>query len=177
MPNQCVGTPCQRRNKSYRYWTPPGRKTKLMWMQQRNLYSGLAFAGATPFLACAILPLVGIDSIEPFGRLDRVASSYGLGIITFLAGAHWATDLYKQSTLPFSLFATSNVVFLAVWFTFVIADIDTVIAVQVAAFLLLLFIDYRLLQGATLSQHYFRTRSIATSIASVSLLAMLLPAA
>lgn len=142
-------------------------------MQQRKLYFALALAGATPFVACAILPLLGFSTIEPFGRLQDVASSYGLGIITFIAGTHWATDLYKQSSLPLSLFASSNVVFLAVWITFVVADIGVVLATQVVAFLLLLFIDYRLFKSGTISDHYFRTRSIATSVASVSLLVLL----
>ena len=144
-------------------------------MRHRCLYSLLAFAGVTPFLACALLPLSGVHSLEPFGRLDSVASSYGLAIVTFLAGAHWATDLYKQSTLPLNLFATSNVVFLVVWFAFVIADVSIALAAQVIAFLFLLFVDYRLLRAGTISRHYFRTRAIATAVASVSLLAILLP--
>lgn len=142
-------------------------------MQERTLYSALALAGAAPFLACAILPLLGISAIEPFGPLLYVASSYGLGILTFIAGIHWGTDLYKQSPLPFSLFASSNVVFLAVWFTFVLADISVILITQVVAFLFLLLIDYRLFRAGTISGHYFRTRSIATSVASVSLLVLL----
>lgn len=142
-------------------------------MDQRFLYSLLAFAGAAPFFLCAVLPLLGFDAIGPFGRLDRVASSYGLGIITFLAGTHWATHLYQASNTPLNLFATSNVIFLVVWFAFVLAGLEVVLAIQVAAFLVLLFIDYRLLQAEVISSHYFRTRTIATAVAVVSLLIIL----
>jgi hypothetical protein len=65
-------------------------------MKSSNLYTSLAFAGATPFLACALLPLIGIESIAPIGRLETVASSYGLAIICFLAGSHWATYLLRR---------------------------------------------------------------------------------
>ena len=143
-------------------------------MKESKLYSILTITGAAPFIACAILPLAGIESVEPFGRLDVLAASYGLGIISFLAGAHWATFLYKAAGTPFNLFASSNVLFLVVWFVYVLADLGWVLLTQLLAFVILLLIDYRLLRAGLISSHYYAMRSVATVLASVSLLVLLL---
>lgn len=143
-------------------------------MESSKLYSILALAGTTPFVACALLPLVGIDTLPVLGALDYLASTYGLAIICFLAGAHWGTYLYGQSRTPFNLFISSNVVFLAVWFAFVGASLSWSIATQIVAFQVLLFIDYRLRQHAMISADYFGIRFFATLIAAVSLLVVLL---
>lgn len=143
-------------------------------MKDGNTYFILAIAGAAPFIACAILPLAGIDSVEPFGRLDVLAATYGLGIISFLAGAQWATSLHKAVGIPFNLFVSSNVLFLAVWFVYVLAGLGWVLLTQLLAFAILLLIDYRLLRAGLISRHYFGVRSVATMLASVSLLIILL---
>ena len=151
-----------------------GGGLKYAHMVDSKLYTILAVAGAAPFLACAILPLAGIESVEPFGRLDILAATYGLGIISFLAGVHWATALYRAAGTPFNLFVSSNVLFLAVWFAYVLAGINWVLLTQLLAFLLLLLIDYQLQRAGLISRHYFRVRALATALASVSLVLILL---
>ena len=103
-------------------------------MENSKLYSILALTGTTPFVACALLPLIGIDTLPVLGALDFLASTYGLAIICFLAGAHWGIYLYGQSRTPFNLFVSSNVVLLAVWFAFIGANLAWSIAVQIIAF-------------------------------------------
>lgn len=143
-------------------------------MENSRLYSMLALAGTTPFVACALLPLIGTDSVPILGPLDVLASTYGLAIICFLAGAHWGTYLYGAASTRFNLFISSNVVLLAVWFAFIGASLAWSIVAQIIAFQVLLFIDYRLNQGAIISANYLRIRFVATLIASVSLLVILL---
>lgn len=145
-----------------------------MHMKDSKIYSILTIAGTAPFIACAILPFAGIDSIEPFGRLDALAATYGLGIISFLAGIHWATCLYKAARVPFNLFVSSNGLFLTVWFVYVLAGLGLVLLTQLLAFVILLLIDYRLSQVGLISKHYFGVRALATALASVSLLVILL---
>ena len=135
----------------------------------KPLYTILALAGVLPFVACALLPLFGVTSVEPFGPLDQLANSYGLAIVCFLAGIHWSTYLLRQDQLPFNLMIGSNVVFLATWFMFVLADTAWSLLTQFAALIVLLLIDWRLKNTAIISASYFRTRSIATAIASVAL--------
>ena len=143
-------------------------------MQNDSLYTPLALAGTLPFVACALLPLLGMHSIPPLGALDAVASSYGLAIVCFLAGAHWGSYLSLRIGSSFNLFVISNAIFLAVWFAYIGASLKWAIATQIVAFLLLLFIDYRLKENAVISDHYFGIRSIATLIAIVSLLVIIL---
>jgi hypothetical protein len=66
-------------------------------------------AGVVPFLACGLLLVPGIEVIEPSGRRDALASSYAPVIVSFLAGVHWATDLYQARRAVLSLLVTSNV--------------------------------------------------------------------
>jgi hypothetical protein len=139
-------------------------------IQDSKLYTALALAGTLPFIASALLPLLGHDSLPHLGPLDQVVASYGLAIVCFLAGAHWGVYLSGRSTGSLNLFIISNVIFLAVWFAYVGAGIKIAIGIQVAAFLALLFIDLRLKNSDVISAAYFQVRMMATMIAVVSLL-------
>ena len=143
-------------------------------MDDKTVYSALVIAGATPFLACALLPIAGIDSIPPFGRLDELASHYGLAILCFLTGTHWATQLYSPDRTPFNLFVGSNLVFLAVWIAYVATSLGWALATQLMAFPLLLAIDFRLLQAGLITRHYLGIRFVATALACFSLLFILI---
>lgn len=138
-------------------------------IKDRALYSTLAFAGALPFLVCALLPLAGVSNLEPFGRLDLVANSYGLAIVSFLAGIHWATALMRPRQTPFNLLLASNVVLLVTWFAFVLAETSLSLMTQIAALVVLLLIDRRLANNAVISGSYFQARLVATVLASAAL--------
>jgi hypothetical protein len=142
-------------------------------MQTTKTYTALALAGTIPFIAAAVLPLLGYDSLPYLGPLDQLAASYGLAIVCFLAGAHWGTYLAGRSADSLNLFITSNVIFLAVWFAYIGAGLNTAISIQILALLTLLFIDLRLTASSVISAMYFRVRAVATSIAVVSLLAVI----
>jgi hypothetical protein len=142
-------------------------------MNNKMLYSILAFAGVIPFVACALLPLAGIASLPLFGALDELAGSYGLAIVSFLTGIHWATYLYRQDEVPFNLMISSNVVFLVAWFAFVLGDTSAALFAQLVALIVLLLIDHQLKARALITRDYFRTRSIATVLAAGSILIIL----
>ena len=139
-------------------------------IQNTKLYTALALAGTIPFIAGALLPLLGHDSLPYLGPTDLLVASYGLAIVCFLAGAHWGTYLCARSAASLNLFVSSNAIFLAVWFAYVGAGIETAIGVQIFAFLTLLFIDLRLRSADVISATYFRVRVLATLIAVSSLL-------
>lgn len=143
-------------------------------MQDKTLFSSLAYAGTLPFLACALLPFVGVASIRPFGSLDQLAASYGLAIICFLAGIHWATYLYRQELLPFNLTAGSNILFLIAWFAFAIGNLSASLVIQITLLLTLLLIDWRLQEVGIISGVYLRTRCIATGVAATALTLILI---
>ena len=142
-------------------------------MNDKALYSILAFAGVTPFLAGALLPLAGIVSLPVLGPLDVLVSSYGLAIVSFLTGIHWATYLYRQDEVPFNLMISSNVVFLAAWFAFVLASTGGALTAQLVALIVLLLIDRGLQARGLISADYFRTRAIATILAAAAILLIL----
>lgn len=142
-------------------------------MEQKPVYSALMLMGVTPFLACAVLPITGIEETAMLGRLDELASSYSVAILCFLTGVHWATQLYERDAAPRLLFIGSNVIFLVVWIAYVVADLPWALAIQLLAFLLLLAIDLQLLRRELISRHYLRMRVIATALASFSLLLIL----
>jgi hypothetical protein len=139
-------------------------------MQNTKVYTALALAGTIPFIAGALLPLLGYDSLPYLGPLDQLVASYGLAIVCFLAGAHWGTYLSGRSADSLNLFVVSNAIFLAVWFAYVGAGVKIAIGIQIVAFLALLFIDLRLRGSDVISATYFRVRTVATLIAVVSLL-------
>ncbi len=139
-------------------------------MQDTKIYTALALAGTTPFIAGALLPLLGHDALPFLGSLDQLLASYGLAIICFLAGAHWGTYLSGRCADSLNLFIISNAIFLVVWFAYIGTDVETAIGVQIFAFVALLLIDRRLRIDDVISAPYFRVRSMATLIAIVSLL-------
>lgn len=138
-------------------------------MESRKLYPLLTYAGALPFVACALMPLLGIETLWNLGSYVHIAASYGLAIVCFLCGAHWGTYLYNRAVAPDNLFVTSNVIVVACWFAFLMAVQAMTLFVLILAFLCLLFIDYRLLQAGLVTEFYFRMRRNATVIAAVSL--------
>lgn len=142
-------------------------------LEDSRTYTALALAGTIPFIACALLPLLGYGSLGPLGQLDKVVASYGLAIVCFLAGAHWGTYLSGRSADSLNLFVISNIIFLAVWFAYIGAGIKWTLGTQILAFVTLLFIDLRLRQNGVISSIYFRVRAVATLIAVVSLLIVL----
>ncbi|NNF50674.1 MAG: DUF3429 domain-containing protein [Woeseiaceae bacterium] len=142
-------------------------------MAKRPVHSALMLLGAMPFLACALLPLTGVTEIDGLGRLDQLAASYGMAILCFLTGIHWATQLYASEAAPFNLFVGSNVVFLVVWIAFVAAGLQWAIVAQLLAFPVLLAIDYRLCQAELISRQYLRLRTVATVLAWFSLAVIL----
>ncbi len=142
-------------------------------MPDRRLYSILTLAGAAPFVAAAVLPLLGFEMIGPLGHATDLALSYGLAIVCFLAGIHWATRLYLDVELPLNLFVASNVVVLGAWFPFLLASESLAAGALIIAFAFLLFVDYRLLGHKIIDEHYFRLRTAATVLAIGSLLVIM----
>ena len=130
----------------------------------------LAYAGVLPFVACAVMPYVGITEVPNVGAFDYIARVYGFGIVTFLTGVHWGTYLYRSDTSPDNLFVTSNAIFLAVFFAFLLDAGALSLFVLLLAFLCLLYIDYRLLRAGLIDIDYFRLRATVTGIAVVSLI-------
>lgn len=139
-----------------------------------KLYATLAYFGALPFVACAVLPWLGMPVIPGIGECAYISATYGVAIASFMAGIHWGTFLYRSGSLPVNLLLTSNVITLAVWFAFLLAPITVSLAVNAAAFFALLVIDYQLAKAGLISKAYLAIRRNVTSVVIVSLLATII---
>lgn len=127
-------------------------------------YEVLAYAGALPFIACAVLPWIGMPDVAGIGNYADIAAIYGVAIASFMAGVHWGTFLYQAGSVPVNLLLTSNAITVAVWLSFVLAPAAVSLAVIAAAFLLLLAVDFRLARAGLLTTDYLRTRRNVTLI-------------
>ena len=143
-------------------------------MEKSRQYSLLALAGAVPFVVCALLPQIGIDALPLIGAVEPFANTYGLAIVCFLAGIHWATQLYLQDSAPGNLFIASNIVFLIALFAYVIAPIDVSLTVILLFLLASLGIDFVIHRAQLISEWYLRIRALATTVASLSLIVLIL---
>ena len=138
-------------------------------MQDRFIYTLLAAAGALPFVAGAFLLAAGVDDIASLGPVADLVLAYGLAIVSFLAGVHWATDIYHRPRLPMSLAVGSNVVVIAAWLAFALSTQTAAFVTQIVAFGYLLAIDRRLEAGRLISTQYYRMRAGVTLVVVVSL--------
>lgn len=138
-------------------------------MENHRLFTALALAGASPFVAAALLSALGVAVIPVLGDVTSIISSYALAIICFLAGTQWAFQLLRAADTPFDLFISSNVAVVLVWFAYLILSDEWLMVVQAIAFAALLVVDYRLRGTGLLSNRYIRARIVATTTAVLSL--------
>lgn len=139
-------------------------------MENTRLFTALSLAGAAPFIGAALLALVGVPAIAPFGAIGDITGSYALVIISFLAGTHWALQLLQPAATPFNLFFSSNVAVVLVWIAYLVLSIAWLLVVQALTLALLLAVDHRVRRAGGLSDGYFRARTLATVVATLSLL-------
>lgn len=136
-------------------------------MTETRTYTALAYLGAIPFVVSALSTIFG----GPFSAelVERVAVSYGLAIVSFLAGVHWGLYLRHSETVGLNLFVSSNLILLAVWFLFLIGSVRWALLSQLLALTVLLVIDYQLVSNRVTSRHYWSLRVSVTVLAVASL--------
>ena len=135
-----------------------------------TLRSALTYAGALPFVACAVLQAAGSPAVAGVSDWALVAAGYGVAIAAFMAGVHWGTWLYHSAAAPLNLLLSSNAITVAVWLGFVFAPVRISLGITTAAFVLLLLIDYRLAACHLLNADYMRMRRNVTAIVVACLL-------
>ena len=132
----------------------------------------LTFAGAIPFVVCAIFITMGIDAIRVLGETEHVLSIYGLVIASFMAGAHWGNHLglADDDIWAVKLPVFSNIIALGLWLGFLSLSTVDFIWLLVVGFIAMLVIDYGLYHAQIISPDYFRVRSYVTLIVVISLI-------
>jgi len=131
----------------------------------------LTFAGAIPFVACALLLIIDVVIVPILGSVVDVLSAYGLVIASFMAGAHWGNHLglADDNEWAIKLPIYSNVITLGLWLGFLILSASNFIWLLVIGFISLLVIDYSLHRAQIISRTYFKVRQYVTAIVVISL--------
>jgi Protein of unknown function (DUF3429) len=144
------------------------RHKVLMQNTNKAITHPLASAGVLPFVACALLLWAGHTSLPKLGSVSNIASSYGLLILSFMAGVHWGQQLSGVET-SFNLFMTSNAVALAAWFSYLLLPARLYFASFAVLFAVLLLIDRRMAAEGHISTGYLRTRTTVSALVVLSL--------
>lgn len=131
----------------------------------------LPYAGVLPFVGCASLLLFGVKSLPPFGQTNTVMFTYGLVIVSFMAGVHWGQYLSGVRTRA-NLLASSNAVALAAWFGFLLLPPFFFSFLLIVLFIILNSIDNHLGDEGTLDASYRKSRRNVTALVCISLLAV-----
>lgn len=134
-----------------------------------TLRNALAFAGAIPFMASAVLLFTGHTSHPILGDVSFAITAYAIIIATFMSGAHWGQHLHLQSPWNTALSIISNIITVTLWFAFITQPTALVVLHVIVALVSQLVIDALLFKHRIIDQPYFLTRCIVTSIVCASL--------
>ena len=131
----------------------------------------LTFAGTIPFIACAFLLMIDIETLPILGSVDDILSAYGLVIGSFMAGVHWGNHLGLEDDNKWAvkLPIYSNIIALGLWLGFLILSASSFIWLLVIGFISLLVIDASLHRAQIISHAYFKVRQYVTAIVVISL--------
>ena len=135
----------------------------------KRLFPYLMYAGAIPFVFCAICLSTHIHQWPLLGPVEKILGMYGLVILSFLAGSHWGQHFQMRCFWHRTLPILSNVIVVLLWLGTLLLSFKMLLAMFVTVFVILLLIDYHLLQHDLISKHYFHTRLFASTIVIVSL--------
>ena len=130
----------------------------------------LAYSGALPFVFCAALMALGHRHIALAGELPTIINTYSLVIIVFMSGIYWGLYFNGQIYQKIYLLIISNIITILSWFAFLFIGMPIVLLFYSVMFLILLIIDYKLLEESVITQNYFKTRMTVTAIVIASLL-------
>jgi hypothetical protein len=144
------------------------RHNKPMQNTSTAITRPLAFAGALPFVASALLLWAGHSFVPVLGSVANIAASYGLLILAFMAGVQWGQRLSRVET-SLNLFLISNVTALAGWFAYLLLSSRLFFASLAVLFALVLLIDRRLAAEGHVSVDYIRTRTAVSALVVMSL--------
>jgi hypothetical protein len=129
----------------------------------------LTYAGALPFVICAVCRVLASPMVPGIGPVDIVLSSYAIVILSFMAGVHWGQHLHLGDGWSRHLPVLSNLITLAGWFAFLFLGPRAVAYICAIAFAVLYVIDLGLFRAGHLSQRYIILRRNVTGIVVASL--------
>ena len=136
----------------------------------KTIFPYLTYAGTIPFIFCTLCLIFDIHLLSILGLVEKIMSVYSLVIASFMAGAHWGQHLKASGIWSRTLPILSNLIAIVLWLGFLILSFKVLMALFVTAFVILLFIDYRLFQRKLITGHYFQTRLFVSVIVILSII-------
>ena len=139
-------------------------------MDKPSLANTLTYAGALPFLACALLSF-SYDQLPLLGAsTSLVILTYGAVIASFIAGIHWGLYLFKNP--PLNLFIYSNIITLAAWANlYFVPTLGAIILI--ICFAILLVIDRQLAENNIIEDWFYSLRIRISTIVIGALIVFL----
>ena len=128
----------------------------------------LIFSGSLPFIAGALLLLVGFDALPLLGKLSDIISAYGLVIVIFLTGIHWGQQLSLGKAAS-GLFISSNLLAVLVWLAWLVMPDRYFLVFLSVPLVVMLVIDRGLYRAGVINRDYVMSRAIITGIVIISL--------
>jgi hypothetical protein len=144
-------------------------------MKQLPLALILTLLGLIPFVAAALLPLIGMNHLQltyslwgaPFilsKPLFMIALDYATAIAIFLCGTHWAFHVKDGHKATLNLLLISNILFLVIWSLSYFPDglLLSILSIPLI-YIILFWIDWRLYRDEIINRSYLQIRAIATA--------------
>ena len=132
-------------------------------------YQYLTYVGSIPFLFCALC-FIEEKQILPFlGQTDKLLSSYGLIICSFVAGSQWGQHLNLSGNWRIYLPIFSNINAVMLWASFIFFSFKILLMIFIISFSASLLIDKSLFKVGLISKEYFRTRCVVSIIVVMSI--------
>jgi Protein of unknown function (DUF3429) len=135
---------------------------------ENALLASLPFAGAIPFAAGALLQAFGVASLPLLGSVEALVLTYGLAILSFMAGVHWGQFLSGVRS-QMNLLVFSNVLTVAAWLCHAMLPSAVFAIILAGLFGMLLLVDCKLAAEGVLTKDYLRTRASVTALVAASL--------
>lgn len=133
----------------------------------------LMFTGALPFVGSAIASMsnasIALLGLPP----NQLALSYGLVILSFMAGALWGYQLSQPPAVTRELLKTNLVTVLA-WLGSLYLNTQLALFLLAAGFIYLLWMDSCARRISRISTAYLRLRTLITGVVVISLVTVAL---
>tara|TARA_B110000003_G_scaffold271111_1_gene304712 strand:+ start:992 stop:1462 length:471 start_codon:yes stop_codon:yes gene_type:complete len=135
-----------------------------------NTSNILILMGSIPFIFFMALSFFSLDNFFNYS-INYLASIYSIIIISFISGTHWG--IFLNNKIPINLFASSNIVTITVYFSFLTLDNFYFTLISIISFISLLLFDFYIYKQAITLIDYFVIRFLVSMIVIFSLLILL----
>ena len=135
-----------------------------------NTSNILILMGSIPFIFFMALSFFSLDNFFNYS-INYLASIYSIIIISFISGTHWG--IFLNNKIPINLFASSNIVTITVYFSFLTLDNFYFTLISIISFISLLLFDFYIYKQSITLIDYFVIRFFVSMIVIFSLLVLL----